>query len=51
MVNLKSGEAPKLRLTEDDEGLLHPDAALPDAAAARHWFFKLARNRAAKNES
>jgi serine/threonine-protein kinase HipA len=44
------GEAPKLLLTEDRRGALHPDAALPDAEAARHWFVKFARNRASKTD-
>ncbi|WP_421684503.1 type II toxin-antitoxin system HipA family toxin [Stutzerimonas urumqiensis] len=44
------GEAPKLLLTEDREGLLHPDAALPDECAARHWFVKFARNRGSEND-
>ncbi len=37
------GEAPKLLLTEDAGGLLHPDATLDDARARRHWFVKFPR--------
>jgi serine/threonine-protein kinase HipA len=37
------GEAPKLLLTEDADGLLHPDATLDDAQARRHWFVKFPR--------
>lgn len=44
------GEAPKLLLTEDRQGALHPDAALPDAEATRHWFVKFARNQASKTD-
>lgn len=44
------GEAPKLLLTEDLQGALHPDAALPDAEAKRHWFVKFARNQAGKTD-
>lgn len=40
------GEAPKLLLTEDENGLLHPDAALDDVRARRHWFVKFARGKA-----
>ena len=39
------GESPKLLLTEDKEGLLHADGALPDASAACHWLVKFARGR------
>jgi serine/threonine-protein kinase HipA len=44
------GEAPKLLLTEDREGALHPDAALPDAYATCHWFVKFARNQARQTD-
>ena len=44
------GEAPKLLLTEDREGALHPDAALPDESATRHWFVKFARNQARQTD-
>ncbi len=44
------GEAPKLLLTEDRQGALHPDAALPDAEVTRHWFVKFARNKANKTD-
>ncbi|KRE99988.1 toxin HipA [Frateuria sp. Soil773] len=37
------GEAPKLLLTEDAGGLLHPDATLDDVQARRHWFVKFPR--------
>ena len=46
----QAAKAPKLLLTEDRRGALHPDAALPDAEAARHWFVKFARNRASKTD-
>jgi len=39
------GEAPKLLLTEDADGLLHPDAMLGDQHARRHWFVKFPRGR------
>ncbi len=42
------GEAPKLLLTEDRHGALHPDAVLPDADAVQHWFVKFARNKASQ---
>ncbi|MES2820846.1 MAG: HipA domain-containing protein [Pseudomonadota bacterium] len=44
------GEAPKLLLTEDRQGLLHPDAVLADDQAVRHWFVKFARNKAGEND-
>jgi len=44
------GEAPKLLLTEDRHGALHPDAVLPDADAAQHWFVKFARNKASQTD-
>ncbi|WP_417702426.1 type II toxin-antitoxin system HipA family toxin [Pseudomonas sp.] len=44
------GEAPKLLLTEDREGVLHPDAVLPDDSATRHWFVKFARNQARQTD-
>lgn len=44
------GEAPKLLLTEDSQGALHPDAVLPDEQAVRHWFVKFARNRAGQTD-
>lgn len=44
------GEAPKLLLTEDRNGALHPDAILPDADAAQHWFVKFARNKASQTD-
>ncbi|WP_411381812.1 type II toxin-antitoxin system HipA family toxin [Pseudomonas sp. MPB26] len=39
------GEAPKLLLTENQDGLLFPDAVLEDAQARQHWFVKFARNK------
>lgn len=44
------GEAPKLLLTEDRHGALHPDAVLPDAEAIQHWFVKFARNNAGQTD-
>ncbi len=44
------GEAPKLLLTEDRHGALHPDAVLPDADAVQHWFVKFARNKASQTD-
>lgn len=44
------GEAPKLLMTEDHDGLLYPDAALDDGQACRHWFIKFARNQALNND-
>lgn len=44
------GEAPKLLMTEDADGLLYPDAVLADELAREHWFIKLARNQALKND-
>lgn len=40
------GEAPKLLMAEDHEGLLYPDAVLDDENTVRHWFVKFARNKA-----
>ena len=40
------GEAPKLLMTEAENGLLYPDAVLADERARRHWFIKFARNQA-----
>ncbi len=39
------GEAPKLLLAEDAQGLLHPDACLADEQVRRHWFVKFPRNK------
>lgn len=39
------GEAPKLLLVQDQQGLLHPDATLPDEQVRQHWFVKFPRNR------
>jgi serine/threonine-protein kinase HipA len=38
------GAAPKLLMTEDRQGQLHPDAVLDDGQAACHWFVKFPRN-------
>ncbi len=40
------GEAPKLLLAEDRNGLLHPDATLADDQVVQHWFVKFPRNKA-----
>jgi serine/threonine-protein kinase HipA len=37
------GEWPKILLTEDYEGRLHLDHALPDERASRHWIVKFGR--------
>lgn len=39
------GEAPKLLMTQDNTGLLYPDAVLKDELAPEHWFIKFPRNR------
>lgn len=39
------GEAPKLLLTESQDGLLFPDAVLGDEQVKQHWFVKFARNK------
>ena len=44
------GEAPKLLLTQDRQGALHPDAVLPDPDAAQHWFVKFARNKGGQTD-
>lgn len=44
------GEAPKLLMTQGADGLLYPDAILPDAQAREHWFIKFARNQALAND-
>lgn len=44
------GEAPKLLLAEDAEGLLHPDATLADDHVRQHWFVKFSRNKANDND-
>lgn len=41
------GEAPKLLLAEDHNGLMFPEATLPGSQTKRHWFVKFPRNRAA----
>ncbi len=37
------GESPKFLLTEDEQGRLHAEGALPDARARRHWLVKWPR--------
>lgn len=44
------GEAPKLLLAQDAEGLLHPDATLADDQVRQHWFVKFSRNKANEND-
>ncbi len=44
------GEAPKLLMTQGVDGLLYPDAVLADEQVRGHWFIKLARNQALKND-
>jgi len=44
------GEAPKLLMAEDHEGLLYPDAVLDDENTVRHWFVKFARNKARQTD-
>jgi serine/threonine-protein kinase HipA len=39
------GESPKLLITEDKNGRLHADGALPDHRARQHWLIKFARKR------
>lgn len=39
------GEAPKLLLAEDADGLMHPDATLCDEDVRQHWFVKFSRNK------
>ncbi|MFC6298697.1 HipA domain-containing protein [Pseudomonas spelaei] len=39
------GEAPKLLLAQNHEGLLYPDAVLGDEQVSQHWFIKFARNK------
>ncbi|WP_290592484.1 HipA domain-containing protein [Arenimonas sp. SCN 70-307] len=43
------GVSPKYLLTEDAEGRLHADMALPDARARRHWLVKGPRNASAED--
>ncbi|MGY3041474.1 serine/threonine-protein kinase HipA [Rhodanobacter sp. TND4EL1] len=44
------GEAPKLLLVEDANGLVHPDATLDDAQARRHWLVKFPRGNGGPND-
>ncbi|WP_256666173.1 MULTISPECIES: HipA domain-containing protein [unclassified Pseudomonas] len=39
------GEAPKLLMTQNHDGLLYPDAVLDDDQVSQHWFIKFARNQ------
>ncbi len=38
------GAAPKLLMSEDRQGRLHPDAVLNDQDVVQHWFVKFPRN-------
>jgi serine/threonine-protein kinase HipA len=42
------GEAPKLLLAEDKDGLIYPDALLADEQVKQHWFVKFPRNNASE---
>ncbi|ONH42435.1 type II toxin-antitoxin system HipA family toxin [Pseudomonas gessardii] len=44
------GEAPKLLMVQNREGLLYPDAILDDADVVQHWFIKFARHGASLND-
>ncbi|WP_416771083.1 type II toxin-antitoxin system HipA family toxin [Pseudomonas sp. RHF3.3-3] len=44
------GEAPKLLMSEDHNGLLYPDAVLDDRDVAQHWFVKFARNKSTQTD-
>jgi len=44
------GEAPKLLLTENQDGLLFPDAVLDDKQVKQHWFVKFARNKGTQTD-
>ncbi|CAI8844505.1 serine/threonine-protein kinase HipA [Pseudomonas sp. IT-347P] len=39
------GEAPKLLLAENKDGLLYPDAVLNDGEVRQHWFVKFSRSK------
>ncbi len=43
------GASPKLLLTEDRDGRLHADGALPDARASKHYLVKFARGRSRRD--
>jgi HipA-like C-terminal domain./HipA-like N-terminal domain. len=43
------GEWPKLMLTMADDGLLYPDACIPDSAARQRFIVKLARSRKSRD--
>jgi len=45
------GESPKLLLTEDHNGLLYADGALPDCMAAYHWLVKFTRARTKREQA
>lgn len=44
------GEAPKLLMSEDQDGGLHADAMLPDTEARKHWLIKFARNQVTERD-
>ncbi|WPN53986.1 HipA domain-containing protein [Pseudomonas sp. P9_2] len=44
------GEAPKLLLTENQQGLLYPDAVLDDQQVKQHWLVKFARNKGTQTD-
>ncbi|GLK87437.1 type II toxin-antitoxin system HipA family toxin [Pseudomonas turukhanskensis] len=44
------GAAPKILMTQDAEGMLHPDASLPDEDARMHWFIKFPRGKATRED-
>lgn len=44
------GEAPKLLLAENKNGLLYPDAVLDDAEVGQHWFVKFARGKGGQTD-
>lgn len=43
------GASPKLLLTEDRDGRMHADGALPDALAGKHFIVKFARGRSRRD--
>lgn len=44
------GEAPKLLMTESNDGAFHADAMLPDELSQRHWLVKFARNQVSERD-
>lgn len=44
------GAAPKLLMSEDRQGRLHPDAVLADQQVAFHWFVKFPRSSANRRD-